>query len=381
MKVALTKGTVRIPPTYFFVDHALHRPDIDWSIVCLAADVRDPSLAIPIRQAVPGTFPFRLKEVAKYAALRRFRQLVIAEQPALIHQHMLTWSIPALRAARTLDVPMVVTIHGTDAYIAGQQSCNPITRMNRRHARSALGGADLLIAVSRYIADQAIAHGAPETTVEVLYQGVDTAYFTPKLTGSDRDWARKYGIEQEVPTFLFVGALNTQKGVQDLIQSSRTAYRTIPHRVLIIGDGPLREDVIGCAAHSPHITYLGARSRTEVRSAMRTATFTVLPTRTVAGRQEAAGLVLLESQACGTPVIVNDVGGTKEMTPPNRAWLTDESCPTSLTTALIEAATLARRSPHDYERMSHEVRHFVETERSAAKSADELTRLYQRLLQ
>ena len=53
MRTAVTKGTLRIPPTYFALAHADAMPDIEWRAFTLVADIADPAVAVPVEQAPP----------------------------------------------------------------------------------------------------------------------------------------------------------------------------------------------------------------------------------------------------------------------------------------------------------------------------------------
>ena len=156
--------------------------------------------------------------------------------------------------------------------------------------------------MSRFLAGVAVASGAPADKVEVHYQGVDTAFWTPG------DPSRRADAE---PTVLFVGALTALKGVMDLVEVSAALVERFPHRLVVVGEGPLEERVR--AAAGPHVRMTGALPREWVRDLVRSAAVLVCPTRSSEGRQEAAGLVLLEAQACAVPVIAGRVGGTPEM--------------------------------------------------------------------
>ena len=118
MKVALTKGTLLVPPSYFAVAHALAMPECDWRVFTLAARVSDSSVGLPIYEAAPGALspalPVRALRQAR--GLGAMRRAVSSWGPDVIHQHQATWSLPAVGAARESGVPLVVTLHGGDAY-------------------------------------------------------------------------------------------------------------------------------------------------------------------------------------------------------------------------------------------------------------------------
>ena len=71
MRTAITKGTLRIPPTYFALAHADAMPDIEWRAFTLVADIADPTVAVPVEQATPlaGRLGTRVRERLKWGRL------------------------------------------------------------------------------------------------------------------------------------------------------------------------------------------------------------------------------------------------------------------------------------------------------------------------
>lgn len=394
MRVQLVKGTVQIPPSYFAVQHALAMPQIDWSLLCLAAKVSDPPLPFPIIEAVPGSFPFRMKEVLKWWAVSRMERLLLAQEPQLIHQQQATWSIPAHRASKRLTVPMVTTLHGADAYASSllsppsglvERVGRAWTAMNQEAARHS----DRLLAVSRHLADVALRSGFPADRLHVHYQGVDTQWWTPHTdTASsptipehagpleDSRPGREDLEDRQIPELLFVGAFSELKGIPDLL--SAHAHVSRPHRLVLVGDGPLREELRRASAHDPSITVLGPLDRRGVRERMRRAAALVLPTRTRNGRAEAAGLVSLEAQACATPVIVNETGGALEMVSPACADLKAREYEVDSLASSIRS--LLSMSESERAARGREARSWVEAERSLKRATDELGAHYCELI-
>src|SRR5690606_39176285 len=116
----------------------------------LLADVRDPSIEIPIRDfaAMPSSGFARRRWMAPFAG-RRLTDAVVGYSPQLIHQHFGTWSSPAIAAARSLRVPLVVTLHGYDVRSLSTASMYPLTAWHRREVRAAARAADRVLSVSR----------------------------------------------------------------------------------------------------------------------------------------------------------------------------------------------------------------------------------------
>lgn len=367
MRVAITKNTLRVPPTYFAVDHAMRLSrEFEFRVFAEIAEVADPAVDLAVVDAIPfRALSFRTREYlipafqgAMTRQIRRFR-------PAVIHQHFATWSMPASTAATRDRVPMITTLHGADVFAALRSGGGALGWWNRHNCARAASTSTRVLAVSEFLAGEAVRAGFPATRTEVHYQGIDADYFTPSPTAAA-------AAADDLPVIVFVGAVSERKGIDQLVAASTTLAATVEHRLLVVGDGPLRA---GLEAASPrHIEFIGQRGRHEVRELLRNAAALVLPTRRMPDWREAAGLVLLEAQACGTPVVAYRSGGTPEMLiDGSTGLLVDEGDVGGLGDALRSLLGLddeARR------RMGHAAREFVVGRRSLAVSANELAGHY-----
>ena len=362
MRVALTKGTLLVPPTYFALSHALAMPELDWRVFTLAARITDPAVTIPIDEAAPRALggPLPLRVAAQARGLGQMRRAIASWRPDVIHQHQATWSLPAAGAARDTSAPLVVTLHGGDAYPRLGRGAG--AAWNARNRKAAFEGATRLLAVSRYLADVALSAGVDPARLSVHYQGVDTHWWTPVPNAAE---------SREEPVVLFVGALSRLKGVDDLARASAALVGRRPHRLVLVGDGPLE---VRLRANAPaHVTFAGRLDREGVRDWMRRAHVLVLPTKPTQGRQEAAGLVLLEAQACGVPVIAYSTGGTPEMIAPGASLLTQERSPDALARSIDEALAWSEDERAD---CGAQCRAWVDKERSLQASTEQLRAIY-----
>ena len=153
-------------------------------------------------------------------------------------------------------------------------------------------------AVSESTADDLVARGIPRKTIKVIYNGMDTEFFTPAPnTRSDR------------PLFAYVGRLKRYKGVDLILQAFATLNR-VDASLAIAGAGDYREHLEQLASAlgiSDRVRFLGFISAEEKRDLLRKSWASVF-----ASPKEGWGLTNLETQACGTPVIASDSPGLRE---------------------------------------------------------------------
>lgn len=376
MRVALTKGSLLIPPTYFAVAHARALAnEFDFRFFAGAAHIADPSalsgiaLTDVLAEQAPFTdrWPVRRREQIGDLRVRALAGAIERWHPEVIHQHFAYRSSGAVRAARRTSTPLVLTVHGGDAFVpltpAGTRSLagRPALARMKYEITRAYDAAACLLAVSEYLAGVAVRGGADPARIRVHYQGVDTDVFT----AASRE-------RSSVPRVLFVGRLTETKGVIDLVEAS-LAMRA-EHQLVFVGDGPARPRLGELAAAHPHISVLGSLTSAEVLAQLRDAHVLVLPTRVNGIAREAAGLVLLEAQACGVPVVAYDSGGTSEMLRDGETgWLAPEGDVAGLTDRIAQALVL---NGAEWDAMSQRARRFVVEERSLTRSAAELSEIY-----
>src|SRR5687767_8469481 len=118
---------------------------------------------------IPGLSRLLLKTTGRMPG--RWLDEIAARQPVVMHAHFGTNAPPAIRIARTLNLPVVVTYHGVDITAA------PKDATQRKQRSAVFAAADKVIAVSRFIADSLRAAGCPPQKTVLHYIGVDTEFF------------------------------------------------------------------------------------------------------------------------------------------------------------------------------------------------------------
>jgi glycosyltransferase involved in cell wall biosynthesis len=233
-----------------------------------------------------------------------FRRLIAGFSPDCVLSY---WTHPdgeaALRAARSVGVPMALIIGGSDVLLMTRQpGC-------RRRFISVLRQADALLPVSRDLKEKAEALGVGPERVHVFYQGVDRVLFT---AGSQDGSRRRLGIPVEGKVLLWVGRMVPVKGLDVLLAAcSVLRGRGVDFRLYLLGDGPLRkalEPRVFASGLAGSVVFAGSRPNDQLPDWYRAADLTVLPSRS-----EGIPNVLRESLACGTPFVASRVGGIPEI--------------------------------------------------------------------
>lgn len=204
--------------------------------------------------------------------------------------------VAAMHLSRALGVPFSIKARGSDIHFWG------VRRAVRGQMLEAAVEAGGLLAVSAALRRDMAALGMPEEKIRVHYAGVDLDRFRPV----DRA-AQKARLAIEGPLLVTPGALIPIKGQRLAIE----ALAQLPDAtLLIVGDGPDRKPLEALAARlglGERVRFSGARPHAELPALLGAADALVL-----ASEREGLANVWLEALACGTPLIISDVGGARE---------------------------------------------------------------------
>jgi glycosyltransferase involved in cell wall biosynthesis len=221
--------------------------------------------------AYAGGIPQNLRAAPwKFALLPAFFAAYVraarraARDADLVHAH---W-IPSAIAARATGKPYVLQVWGTDIELA---------RRMPSLVRPLVRGAKVVIAASKFLADEARTLGARE--VAVVPPGVPV----PEHVGES----------DEPPHVLFAGRLSEEKGILEFLEATEGLPR------VIVGDGPLRLRVPDAVGFVPPSEMGGYYERAAVAC--------------VPSRREGYGMTAREAMAYGRPVVATRVGGLADL--------------------------------------------------------------------
>jgi teichuronic acid biosynthesis glycosyltransferase TuaC len=239
--------------------------------------------------------------------------------------------------AAMLGVPAVVKLHGGDLDVSATAPAP------RRLLQWALPRAAGVVAVSQKLVEKAVALGVPRERVHLVQNGVDRARFHPR----DRAAARAaLGLQQDRRLILYVGRIEKDKGVLDLIEAFAELRRAQPDvDLVLLGDGSAMGACrAAVASQDGAVRLLGALGHDDVARWMAASDIVTLPSW-----HEGTPNVIIEALASGRRVVASDVGGIPalihhpalgEMVPPRKA------------DALAAALGRAVREPYDADEVS-----------------------------
>jgi teichuronic acid biosynthesis glycosyltransferase TuaC len=231
--------------------------------------------------------------------------------------------VAAALLGREFRRPVVITARGTDINLIPD---NPFARrMILWAARQASG----LVTVSSALKDRLAALGVDPSQINVLRNGVDFSVFRP---GDRAALRQKLGLTG--PTLLSVGNLVPEKGHSLTIE----ALSLLPdHYLLLIGSGRSEDELRSLARKigvADRVRFIGRLPHEALSDFYTAADIFVL-----ASLREGWPNVLLESLACGTPVVSARVGGTPEIiADPVAGALFAERSPAALAAAVRAVA-------------------------------------------
>ncbi|MEX2583512.1 MAG: glycosyltransferase family 4 protein [Gemmatimonadota bacterium] len=199
--------------------------------------------------------------------------------------------------------PVVLLVHhlfGTTAFREAPVPIAALTWVQERPIPRVYRGVPMQV-ISRSTADDLVARGVPDSSIEVIFPGVDLAFFR-----SADPPTRAAG-----PTFLYLGRLQRYKQVDLIVRAFAGVRSSLPSaRLVIAGKGDQEEALHALAASlgvAEHVDFPGFVSEERKRELFRTCWSNVF-----VSPKEGWGITNLEAAACGTATIASDSAGLRE---------------------------------------------------------------------
>jgi len=245
-----------------------------------------------------------------HAAVRAALQQLRGWAPDVVHAHDWLAAHAGIALADVLDVPLVATVHATEAGRNAGRLATPLQQQVHSVEWWLARRADALITCSTAMHDEVEELFGPSLApVEVVPNGIALHDWTvaPQHTAA----ARARWVPDGGPLLVYFGRLEHEKGVQDLLAALPRIRRGHPGtRLLVVGTGTQRDLLVERArtAQCHGVDFAGHLPDAELAAAVAAADAVVLPSH-----YEPFGIVALEAAAAGAPLVVARSGGLAEV--------------------------------------------------------------------
>ncbi len=231
--------------------------------------------------------------------------VITNHQLDLLHVHYAIPHASAAYFAREIlrktgrDIPFITTLHGTDITLVGKdQTYAPVVTFS-------INESDAITAVSSNLRDETFNSFRIEKEIHVIPNFVDTQRFYK----SNKEHFKKMLAPNGEHILVHVSNFRKVKRVEDAIRIFERVRAAIPSRLLMIGDGPERqnaEELCRTLKTCNDIRFLGKQEQIDE-------IFSITDLFLLPSQYESFGLAALEAMACGVPVISTDAGGLPEI--------------------------------------------------------------------
>ena len=287
--------------------------------------------------------------------VKRVKELINEIKPDILHAHYA--SSYGLLGALTNYHPYIISVWGSDVYDFPIKS--PVHKMIIKYN---LKKADYILSTSNVMKKETEKYTNKD--IKVTPFGVDINKFYPNKVESDeiiigtiKTLEEKYGVQYLVKAFKQVKEENEDLDIK-----------------LRIGGKGSQEDYLKNLCRELHIEndvkFLGFVKPDDVIKEFQRFDISVFPSTL---DSESFGVAAVESEACGTPVIVSNVGGLMESTKPNETSLVTEK---KSVEDLVEKLNILVRDKELRIKMGKAARKFVEENYSLEKNFDDINKVY-----
>lgn len=246
------------------------------------------------------------------------KKLLNEFKPDVVHlQTAEMIALATVRYVRKHGVPLVSTGHAYPDNVTGQFKLlrpvkRPVDAVLRTYMASFLKNSEYATMPT----EMAIADLAPKkrrrvkVSVEALSNGVDLSHFKPGKPA--KAIVDKYQIDTKRPRALYVGRVDPEKSISNVINAFELALKNVPEaELLIVGDGIDKahlEELAKEKGLGGNVRFLGRVMPPDLYDLYRTGDLFVTASET-----ETQGIVLIEAAATGLPLVAVDAGAVKEV--------------------------------------------------------------------
>lgn len=284
-------------------------------------------------------------------------------RPDVVHAHDWLVAHPAIALSEFYDVPMVSTIHATEAGRHSGWVSGSLSRQVHAVESWLVRESDSLITCSSSMSEE---------ITELFGPGLaETAVIRNGINAARWPFARRRA-RTGPPELLFVGRLEYEKGVHDAIAALPRIRRAHPGATLTIAGEGTQQDWLVEQARKHRVLkatrFVGRLDHDELLAVLHRADAAVLPSH-----YEPFGLVALEAAAAGTPLVTSNIGGLGEAVIDGETGM---SCPPRDVTRLAKAVIAVLNDPAASQRRAKAARQRLTSDFDWQTVADETAQVY-----
>lgn len=285
-----------------------------------------------IREVGASTFDIPFDRPKIPVAIRILKQIIKSEKIDIVHSQGARADFLARLAGRWAGIPAVVStiqmpVEGFDVPWAVKLLYIIFDRISEKFV-------DGFIVVSESLRNHLITkHGVPEKAISLIYNGVGLNKYIPSRQENTKI-RHRLGVPPHSPFVGAIGRLVWQKGFEFLIECIPEIERAFPNaRILIVGDGPLREKLEGLGERlkvKKNLIFAGFRS--DIKELLSAIDVLVIPSLL-----EGFPMITLEAMAMAKPIIATNIEGiTEQITNGEDGILVPARDPAALADAIIK---------------------------------------------
>ena len=239
--------------------------------------------------------------ITDYPYLPSLPQKIEKLKPEIIHceSHLFLTTVQAVKAAKKLGIPSVVTVHGVMAKRSVAVNFAQYVYL-RTLGLWLFKNADGIICLTKSGAQEMIRYGCPSEKIRVIPNAVDADRFRPRN-------------ERQENLVVWVGRFVPEKGLKYLIEAAKIVVRKFKDvKFTLVGYGPLKANTMKRAFDygllDDTVRFTGPFDRNQVADILCKASIAVLPSL-----KEGLPLSLLEAMSCGTAVVASKTPGISDV--------------------------------------------------------------------
>jgi N-acetyl-alpha-D-glucosaminyl L-malate synthase BshA len=243
--------------------------------------------------------PYELALASKLVDVVRFEGLDILHVHYAIPHASAAFMAKQILETYGIQIPVVTTLHGTDITLVGKdRTYKPVVTFS-------INKSDGVTAVSQDLKDDTLKFFEITNEIRVIPNFIDLKRFSMKA----KDHFKKAIAPAGEKILIHTSNFRKVKRTQDVVRIFAIVNKTIPSKLLMVGDGPERsecEQLCRDLGVTDNVRFLGKQEAIE--EILSVGDLFMMPSQS-----ESFGLAALEAMACRVPVISSNAGGLPEL--------------------------------------------------------------------